>query len=62
MNLRTAFSSDMKATENNGVISLKYRKKTTVYLEFCKLVKPSFKGEMEFDVFWKERKKFLNTN
>lgn len=57
MNLRTAFSSDMKATENNGVISLKYQKKTTVYLEFCKLVKPSFKGENGIRCFLKRKEK-----
>lgn len=57
MNLRTAFSSDMKATENNGVISLKYRKKTTVYLEFCKLVKLSFKGEDGIRCFLKRKEK-----
>lgn len=55
INLRTAFSSEMNATENNGVTSLKCQKKTTVYLEFCKLVKLSFKGEDGIRCFLKRK-------
>lgn len=45
INLKTAFSTEMKETENNGTASLECWKETTVYLELYKIVKLSFTNE-----------------
>lgn len=51
----------MKETENNGMASLKCRKKITIYSEFYELVKLSFKSKDAIKYFLKKKGELFKT-